>query len=304
MTGRRIRCLAVLLVLPACGGSENDRGSQSVAPVSSFEIELPGAHPYGTDVVAADGVVFIDELSTGVSRLDPSTKAITKLDIDGLTSARLGIGGGSLWVADDVHSTVYRVDPDTLEVTGDLQLDARELDDVVYDDGTLWVPATIDEHLFEIDASTLTLTTTHSLPGYVGDLHVFGDDLWGTGDEGVVRFRPSGAFDVIPLEGGVFAPAVGAITADAASVWAIGGGKLNRIDPDSFAIVEAFDAGGAAIESDGTSVWLAGDGVTRFDIATKRFVETFPLGSVSAVWLDGSQLWAISQTKVFRIGEA
>ena len=79
-------------------------------------------------------------LDDTLSRIDPSTNAITATIAVGRGAGGLAVGAGSVWVVETINHAVARVDPRTLRVVDTIPVGSRP-DDVAAGRSGVWVTA-------------------------------------------------------------------------------------------------------------------------------------------------------------------
>jgi len=226
----------------------------------------PSAH----DVVAGFGSIWISSGPGGtVTRIDPTTDAVTAVITLPDPAAILAVGEDSIWVISAPGNRVTRIDPATDRVVGSLTSGERGALGITVFDGYVWVA----NHNGDPTGSVAKIDPAKM---QVVDLIPVGDEpdagptsiASGAGSiwvgvqniHAVVCINPSTDTIVatIPDKG-----VCREIVADNRAVWVAGGcvagPGVTRIDPATNAVTEVSNAGGnsPAIALGGDSVWYA-----------------------------------------------
>jgi hypothetical protein len=183
------------------------------------------------------------------------------------SATSLAVARGSVWVFDDEHGTLFRLDTATNKVTKSISRVYASPPSIVAGDGVLRYLVSAGANyppVVNLDVATGTRTPLARLAGAGSALAVSGGRAW----VAVPRARnvtgydlQSGAPDVTARTGR--APA--ALAVDSTSVWVANAGppaSVSRIDPTSGRVVATIPLAHrpAAIAVAGGAVWVAVDG--------------------------------------------
>ena len=169
-------------------------------------------------------------------------------------------GDGSLWIGDNVHSRVYRINPTTgRERTYAIP---GSVDDIAFGNGALWVVDTADGKITRIDART-ERAVADVLDSFaaLGDIAIGGGYAWVTDQTNDAVWRVStdlASKTRIPVGS---RPDDVSYGDDAAWVANFGDDTISKIDPDlgqqigTFAVA-VHPRSVAAIDGE---IWVAGD---------------------------------------------
>ena len=223
----------------------------------------------------------------------------------GADPTAIAIGGGSLWIADYLPSTVTRIDEATGRVRNAGILVGTQPDGVAVGDGHVWVADYDQNAVTELDAATgSVIRTVDAGSGPYGVVVARGSVWvtdWGNPDGGdtVTRLdERTGAVQGAPIRVGS-EPTM--IAFGDGSLWVAnqGDGTVTRIDASTGRVVGAAIGVGSSpqgVAVGGGSVWVANNGsatVTRIDAATGTVVATIAVGrgpwqlaaGAGAVWV-------------------
>jgi YVTN family beta-propeller protein len=90
------------------------------------------------DVAVGEGAVWVANNQHGsVSRIDPATRKVTTIKV-GQTPAGVAVGNGAIWVANNGDDTVSRIDPATDRVKATIPVEALPAG-VAVGEGAVWV---------------------------------------------------------------------------------------------------------------------------------------------------------------------
>ena len=208
--------------------------SAAVQPVPTASIQLPR----GVTAIATGYSAVWASTPNSVVRLDPSTNRIAAtIPVTGIgDSGRLAMGAGSVWAT---HSdSVARIDPTTNTVTADIAIGGPVLG-VAASDSAVWVTTQgqSGSQLVTIDPATNQVSGQPiSLPDGATELtHVQGR-VWVD-----ISINGGSVVSVDPSTGQVSSAPEATIPEAAAdnSLWAPSWTGVNRIDPNTNAVVAA-----------------------------------------------------------------
>ena len=155
-----------------------------------------------------------DDAEDRVTRIDADTNrvlAVIPLEAGG-GFGRLGFGHGSVWITNFEPGTVSRIDPQSnrVEKTISTRHDGPNFVGVTGD--AVWIGHSRDErgHVVRIDPASNRVTAEIPLvprgqEGDLGPMILVGDELWVTGNFGVMRIDPASSriLGEIPIKDGV-----------------------------------------------------------------------------------------------------
>jgi len=166
------------------------------AQVDSQEADI-GAGVNGIGV--GEGAVWVSNYTDGtVSKIDPSSKAATQIDLPidlpvdlGVKStlvagpAAIGVGFGSAWVSDVNRGVVYRIDPATNGITATIRVGKPSngndyASDIAAADGSMWVTSPESRTIVRIDPATNSVEDSIQLPYTPNGLTVGYGSVWAT----------------------------------------------------------------------------------------------------------------------------
>ena len=223
--------------------------------------------------------------ANGILVLDAASgRPVIATDLAGAPGA-VGVGAGSIWVADPGDNMVSRLDPATGVVTDQIPA-SDEPGSVVSGDGAIWAASTVGARIVRIDPTTEVVTQTISLPGSSLSAVAFGDRMLWAADQSDRLL-----FEVDPASGSLLRTLVLPVQPSAAvfagsALWVAGydNATVDRIDPRSGATIASVRVGDgpvALVVASG-SLWVANslDGtVSRIDPLTRSVLATIPVGS-------------------------
>jgi glutamine cyclotransferase len=240
----------------------------------------------------------------------PSAGAVEGRYAVGNAGAPVLAAHGSIWLTNGGTGVVTRVDPDTGEITAQIDVNPNPETDrydqnLVADDTFVWATGA-DQTLVKIDPGTNTVLERIDIGRIVYRMQAHGDAIWATDLDstnsvirvdtatGEVAFR-------LPMSdwpGGL------AVTNDAVWVTPYQDSRLVRLDPVSGAFVEEFtvDSFGMAIVPDGDALYISGNQgrpLERFSISEGRVTARFGT-EIGVVLLDG-RLYAIYQSSLITL---
>lgn len=253
MNAKRI-ALGIVLAIAALGAAA---ARADLPSGGTLVATIPVSTP--RDVTNGFGSIWVSNGPTRtVTRIEPTTKAVTAVIPVPNPASVLAVGAGAVWVTSVPGNTVTRIDPATNTATGTISLAPTGLLPVgiAVADGYVWVanhggePTT---SVAKIDPSTLAIVDV--IP--VGSQSFAGPNWMSAGAgsiwtdvpniNAVVRIDPvtDKIIATIPDKG-----VCGALVASDTAVWVAGGGGpgclpgITRIDPNTNTVTATLNAGG------------------------------------------------------------
>jgi virginiamycin B lyase len=243
-----MRLVVALLFIPSLVAAQEPASLTLVRSVerSAFSVAA------GFDALWAFG-------DSRLARVDPASGAVNEvpLPVDpGLVMIERGlaVGEGAVWVPDTVSSTIFRIDPVSLQVNAIPTDIFGGRGSIGVGHGSVWVVtfASHDRTLARLDAAIGTVIAEIQLPSPGGAVVVLGDRVWVTSSSNAEAYRIDPATDAIdltvPLHGSGFV-AIGGF----GSLWILYGeeGKVERLDGFTGARLALIETGARDVESDG-----------------------------------------------------
>jgi glutamine cyclotransferase len=203
----------------------------------SAEINVGTGGAYVYDVAITPGWVWAVVQDENLYRINPATGSIdTTIALPSSAGANIEVDDGALWV---IHgSTLTRIDPETAEVTGTIEIvgpwEGRMRQLAVGLDG-VWVAA--GNRVLRLDEDDIEISGELPLSVMPSGLVVGADSVWvliyQDDVASVLRIDPTtlGIVATIPLQGSIFRPSLGTpMTYGHDAVW-INASGLSRLDP-------------------------------------------------------------------------
>jgi YVTN family beta-propeller protein len=261
-----------------------------------------GAGP--TDVLVSDGAVWAANGAQGtVSRIDPTTNAVTRTIRVGRNPVRLAAGFGSIWVANQAEQTISRIDAQTGRPLATIPTPSVTWppNQLAVGAGSVWDMAG-NGGMYRIDPATNTAVAVKAdWELEIGGLAVAGGRVWLSGKaysgvQRIVRVDPATnrKADTVPTE------AEGALAVGGGSVWQAGIATqtIYRLDPRSGRKQAEIPIGVVAkyLTAADSSLWVGSDSgrVTRIDVATNTVTGTFQVtGPAPAVAVGHGSVWIV-----------
>lgn len=264
-----------------------------------------------TALLAASCAEVVDPGGDGPN---PATKTSPQGQVT--TEVALSPGASGLVVAEDavwvaVPDAVVRIDPDSGEVLGEIQIEGISTDSIFTTGGeSIWVTAASPKYagrtpdVVRLDPITGAVTDRVTLSSELSViLFSDGDLVYGAAGEGIGtigRYDPeTGDFRDSRGAGGDGAPSVIVGTDDA--FWVAGSartGGLSRVSSDfstNKAIPGIGSVGSLAVA--GGYLWVQGDELSKVDLSTGEIVATRHVPGLEAVASDGTTLWLLAGTR-------
>ncbi len=183
---------------------------------------------------------------------------VTRFALPGVDAFRLAVGGGAVWVVDDVKESLLEINPKTGATTGHVPVAGAR--DVAYGSGAVW--ALGDDGVTRVDPTSGRATTTITLPDSSDAIAAGAGAVWVvssfTSSVYMLDATTGALQSTIPIDQGE----ASYIAADATSGWAayIGLPTLEQIDPsaNSATPVSLPENGGGPVASGGGAAWTEG----------------------------------------------
>lgn len=142
------------------------------------------------DIAVGAGAVWIADQQEVVVRISPVTATPTGKPVRSVYPGSLAVGYGSVWVAGadygGSHPAVWRIDPQTLQVTQTIPLGKSRLPGAVFGlatgDGAVWLTDYDRGTLLRIDPATGAVVSTIRVGGHPRDVAVGAHRVWVTVD--------------------------------------------------------------------------------------------------------------------------
>ena len=221
----------------------------------------------------------------------------------------VGIGEGAVWIPDVGTDIVYKVDPNSNEVVG--QIPAQMIGSegsIGIGEGAIWVVSEIDGTLIRFDAESGMQETTIVLPSSGAGVVVDYGSVWVTSDRADELYQidpnTNTIVSVLPLH-----QSPRFIASGENSIWVLnqGDGSVQRIDGETGKLIATIEAGlagnGGDITTGGGYVWVTTPEVplAQIDPKTNSLVGKFgTYGMGDAIRYGAESLW-ISGPSIFRI---
>jgi ABC-type branched-subunit amino acid transport system substrate-binding protein/streptogramin lyase len=316
---------AALAVLAAAAATVLYLGNGDVdaLPPGSFVVALDAdgiesfteAATAPSNIALGEGAVWVlDSEAETVARLDPATQAVRRFSA-GPRPTDLAVGGGAVWVGNGagsesllarVTTSISRIDPISLKVTGTVDLSSKPsaygpvpsegFPRMAVGAGALWAVG-VDNRIYRIDPATSRIVAKIPVETQVSTLAAGAEGVWFLNwtDNNVTRIDPATnrVAEGIPIETGDSGIAVGG-----GAVWVTSPdeGLLWRIEPGPPPRVRPIDVGGALSfvgYGDGAA-WTANyqDGViTRVDGRTNAVTKRVRIDSVQSLAVGAGSGW-------------
>lgn len=290
-------------VAPSSGASLSPAAAASAVPVNSTTIPVAG--PF--EIHATDEAVWATS-SDGLVRIDPATNETQLIELPAQQLTAVASTGDAIWVSDYQAAKLYRVDPDTNEVSATLTLPVGPTS-LVAEGDKLYVASKSNTMVVDTVANTVVQELK---PTGGGPTPVAFGSLWAIATTGVNRFDP--ATDALLATISVPDPS------DTCGLWPLAGVKgmndsivagcfagtyLSRIDVETNELIGTYELG----ENGGQSIAIEGSwwvplgpvddgGLGRIDAATGQVVQLVDLGrgnGPSGMTVSATDLWVVSE---------
>jgi YVTN family beta-propeller protein len=302
VTSRHL-CAIALLAVPAFAV-----GVARAEPVVVAKIAV-GSRPCAT--IGAFGSAWVTNYgSSSMSRIDPSTNAVTRTIKVGFQPCGLAAGAGSLWVDGYGTGTIVRVDPKRLRVVKRIRTGSDPYD-VTYAFGSAWSSDHIEGRVSRISPKRNKVVRRIRVAPAPAGFAVTANAVWvGSANSSFVTRIDPRTNRAVRIDTGVATSAWLAASSD--TVWAGGADAVVRIDATTNRVVARVPVPGKAadgsVASDG-KVWfplLLENRVVEIDPATNEVVSSFAVGDGPFVLNEAfGDLWVGSWrgSDVWRLGE-
>jgi YVTN family beta-propeller protein len=246
----------------------------------------------GTNIWVANGTL---------SKINPTTNAISGPIPAGPSPQGLASDGTSIWVTNDLNngldSTVTKINATTGAVSATIPVGADPRD-VLFDGTNIWVANTNSGTVSKINATTDVLSATIPIGGTPWGMAFDGTNVWVT-----TGSLPHGyVFKIDATTNAVSAPImVGgypeAAAFDGTNIWVINTSdstvsKINATTGVVSATVSGVGYAPQAVTFDGTNIWVANSvgSVSKIDVTTNAVLASI-LVSANDMTFDGTNLW-------------
>lgn len=315
--------LAALATAAATALYLSDGGVEALPP-GSFVVALDADGEVGSfteaaaapsNIAVGEGAVWVlDSEAETVARLDPATQAVKRFSA-GPRPTDLAAGGGAVWVGNGagsegfpvrVTTSISRVDPESLKVTGTVELSRKPsaygpvpsegFPRMAVGAGSLWAVG-VDNRIYRIDPASSRIVAKIPVETHVSTLAAGAEGVWFLSwtDNNVTRIDPATnrVAEGIPIKSGDSGVAVGG-----GAVWVTSGdeGLLWRIEPGPPPRVRPIDVGGepSFVSYGDGAAWTADhrDGViTRVDARTNAVTKQVPIEAVQSLAVGAGSAW-------------
>jgi predicted Ser/Thr protein kinase len=134
-------------------------------------------------IAVGEGSVWVagDASDRRLWRIDPVRHRITATIELGFPPGGLAVGGGAVWVTDQLGDRLVRVDPISNRITARIPV-SRGAGAVAFGEGDVWVGGAIEHTLTRIDSLSNDVVATIRVPASPHALAVDGGAVWVVGD--------------------------------------------------------------------------------------------------------------------------
>jgi ABC-type branched-subunit amino acid transport system substrate-binding protein/streptogramin lyase/predicted Ser/Thr protein kinase len=322
---RWIGAAPAALAVAAAAALYFGHGDAVALPPGSFVVALDADGGIGSftdaatspsNIAAGEGAIWVlDSEAETVARLDPATHAVKRFPA-GPRPTDIAVGGGAVWVGDGagsesfptrVTTSISRVDPGSLKVTGTVEL-SRKMNaygpppsvgfpQMAVGAGALWA-AGADNRIYRIDPATGRIVAKIPVVARVSTLAAGAEGVWflnwTNGDVSRIDPATNRVADRIRVDSGSLA----GIAVGGGSVWVTSpdDGRLWRIEPGRRPRERRIDVGGLPYfvgYGDG-AVWTGDfrDGVlARVDARTNAVSRRVRLEATQALAVGAGSAW-------------
>jgi peptide/nickel transport system substrate-binding protein len=261
--------------------------ANSVAAIDARSNRLVAEVPVGngpTSVAVGAGSVWVTNANDrSVSRIDPRTSGVQRIDVGGDPSG-IAFGAGAIWVANSLDGTVSRIDPQTNREVQPIPVGVTPTA-LAVGDGSVWVTSAEERSVTRIDVVHGRVVERIPTGALGRGIAVGGGSVWITDESSrsVVRLDSKQGRRVrrVGVGNGPTGIAVGH-----GSVWVANSldGTVSRIDPRANRVTDVIPVGegpdGIAVGSG--VVWVSGEfskTIARIDPAENRVTERIPIAN-------------------------
>ena len=166
----------------------------SRAVTASVQVVEAGSIDNPLRLAAGGGAVWVVALfgRHSLHRIDPASNTVTARAEDvGDGTVGVAFGEGSVWIAGVHDGTIYRVDPETLQVLARIPVDNRPVA-VVVGAGAVWVGKLGDGTVDRIDPASNRVVASFPVGGEPAGLAAANGSIWvlNRGDRSIARIDP------------------------------------------------------------------------------------------------------------------
>jgi ABC-type branched-subunit amino acid transport system substrate-binding protein/streptogramin lyase/predicted Ser/Thr protein kinase len=325
LRARRVGAALAALATAAAAALYLGDGDVEALPPGSFAVALDSGGGIGSFTVAAtapsniavgEGAVWVlDSEAETVARLDPATKAVKRFS-PGPRPTDLAVGGGAVWVGNGagsdrfgvrVTTSISRVDPGSLKVTGTVELSrtpsaygatpSEGFPRLAVGAGAVWAIG-VDNRIYRIDPRSARIVAKIPVQTRVSTLAAGAEGVWFLNwtDHNLTRIDP--ATNRVAEEIPIKTRGLSGIAVGGGAVWVTspGDGLLWRIEPGSPPRVRPIDVGGqlSFVSYGDGAAWTANyqDGVvTRVDGRTNAVTKRVRIEAVQSLAVGAGSAW-------------
>ena len=278
--------------------------ANSVAAIDARSNRLVAEVPVGngpTSVAVGAGSIWITNANDrSVSRIDPRTSGVQRIDVGGDPSG-IAFGAGAIWVANSLDGTVSRIDPQTNREVQPIPVGVTPTA-LAIGEGSVWVTSAEERSVTRIDVVHGRVVDRIPTGALGRGITVGGGSVWITDESSrsVVRIDPrqGRVMQRVSVGNGPTGIAFGH-----GSVWVANSldGTVSRIDPRTNRVTDRIPVGegpdGIAVEPG--VVWVSSEfseSIARIDPAENRVVERIPIANrPKGLAVSENQVWLAVQ---------